>query len=80
MVSINSVQLTQAWAAEKRGAAGVILYTDPQQYAPLGEDAVYPNTVYMPASGVQAGTVLLADGDPLTPFYPSVGESETNVT
>ncbi|XP_042894430.1 putative N-acetylated-alpha-linked acidic dipeptidase isoform X2 [Penaeus japonicus] len=61
-----------AWAAEKRGAAGVILYTDPQQYAPLGEDAVYPNTVYMPASGVQAGTVLLADGDPLTPFYPSV--------
>lgn len=35
---------------------------------------MYPKTVYMPGSGVQAGTVLLTDGDPLTPFYPAVGE------
>ncbi|XP_047497412.1 N-acetylated-alpha-linked acidic dipeptidase 2-like isoform X1 [Penaeus chinensis] len=64
-----------AWAAERRGAAGVILYTDPQQYAPMGEDAVYPKTVYMPGSGVQVGTVLLTDGDPLTPFYPAVASA-----
>lgn len=50
-----------------------MLYSDPQQYAPLGEDTVYPDTVYMPGSAVPAGTVYLMDGDPLTPFYPSVG-------
>ncbi|ROT78135.1 hypothetical protein C7M84_003149 [Penaeus vannamei] len=61
-----------ASTAERQGAAGVLLYSDPQQYAPLGEDTVYPGTVYMPGSAVPAGTVYLMDGDPLTPFYPSV--------
>ena len=61
--------------AEDYGAVGVILYSDPQDYAPSGTDdnCCYPNTVMMPDSAVPAGTVYLRDGDPLTPFYPSVG-------
>ena len=29
----------------------------------------------MPDTAVQAGTVYLLNGDPLTPFYPSTGKS-----
>lgn len=65
--------LAQVQSAERRGAAAVLLYGDPQQYAPFGEDAVYPNTVYLPPSGAPSGTVYINDGDPLTPFYPATG-------
>ncbi|XP_050737432.1 N-acetylated-alpha-linked acidic dipeptidase 2-like isoform X1 [Eriocheir sinensis] len=58
-------------SAERRGAVAVLLYGDPQQYAPFGEDAVYPNTVYLPPSGAPSGSVYMYDGDPLTPFYPA---------
>ena len=63
----------QASMAESRGAAGVIFYTDPADYAVMGTESVYPDTVMMPPTGVQLGTVKLTDGDPLTPFYPSIG-------
>lgn len=58
--------------AEKLGAIGVILYPDPEQYASAGEDNVYPDTVFMPGTAAPSGSVYLGDGDPLTPFYPSV--------
>ncbi|KAF2350347.1 PA domain, partial [Trinorchestia longiramus] len=58
--------------AEELGAAGVLLYTDPADYALDGPDSVYPQSVMMPPSGTQLGTVKLTDGDPLTPFYPSI--------
>ena len=62
-------------AAEIRGAIGVILYPDPQQYAQEGRERVYPHTVYMPGSAAPFGTTYVDDGDPLTPFYPSIGEN-----
>ena len=56
------------------GAIGVILYSDPEQVAPNGTDpdSVYPNTVYLPPSGIQRGSVMEAEGDPLSPTWTSV--------
>lgn len=56
--------------AEERGAAGVILYTDPQDAAPLGPEATYPKTVYAPPGSTQLGSLSL-QGDLLTPGYPA---------
>ena len=55
------------------GAVGVIMYTDPAQVAPRGTDpaSVYPNTFFLPPSGVQRGTTFI-DADPLSPSWPSV--------
>ena len=58
--------------AQEYGAAGVVLYTDPEDYAPEGY-GVYPDSVMMPSTGAQFGTVRLSDGDLMTPFYPSIG-------
>ncbi|XP_069168816.1 putative N-acetylated-alpha-linked acidic dipeptidase [Procambarus clarkii] len=58
--------------AEERGALGVVVYSDPADYAPAGPDFVYPHSSYMPPSASPFGTVKLGDGDPLTPFYPSI--------
>ncbi|XP_018022981.1 glutamate carboxypeptidase 2 homolog, partial [Hyalella azteca] len=58
--------------AERRGALGLILFSDPSDYAPRGSEAVYPHTVMMPPSAVPLGTAKLTDGDPLTPFYPAI--------
>uniref|UniRef100_A0A914XW32 Uncharacterized protein n=1 Tax=Plectus sambesii TaxID=2011161 RepID=A0A914XW32_9BILA len=56
-------------AAQSRGAIGVILYHDPQDYV-IG-NATFPDTVFLPPSGAQRGSVMTDDGDPLTPFYPA---------
>lgn len=61
--------------AERQGALGLVLYSDPQQYAPLGEEQVYPDTVYLPPTGAAAGSVFIDDGDPLTRFYPAIGKN-----
>ena len=46
------------------------------QYSPLiGQDpaSVYPNTMFLPESGVERGAVMItADGDPLSPGRASV--------
>ncbi|CAF1456898.1 unnamed protein product [Rotaria sordida] len=59
--------------AQYFGAIGAILYNDPADYAPFGTtaDQVYDQKWYMPPSGAQRGSVLILDGDPLTPIYPS---------
>ncbi|XP_042865752.1 N-acetylated-alpha-linked acidic dipeptidase 2-like [Penaeus japonicus] len=57
--------------AEAHGAAGVILYTDPQDAAPLGPEATYPSTVYAPPGSTQLGSLSL-QGDLLTPGYPAI--------
>ena len=57
------------------GAIGVIMYTDPEQVAPNGTDpdSVYPNTIFLPPSGIQRGNVLTTiKGDPLSPTWSSV--------
>ncbi|XP_077970867.1 putative N-acetylated-alpha-linked acidic dipeptidase isoform X2 [Styela clava] len=58
--------------AEQYNCSGLILYSDPKDYAVKGR-GVYPNDWYLPGTGAQRGTVKQADGDSLTPFYPSIG-------
>lgn len=59
--------------AAKYGAIGVILYSDPADYSESGNEAVFPDSWWLPGTGVQRGTVMMGDGDPLTPGYPAVG-------
>ena len=51
------------------------MYNDPFDYAPFGTspDKVYDQKWYMPPTGAQRGSSYTANGDPLTPFYPSTG-------
>ncbi|KAG0725840.1 N-acetylated-alpha-linked acidic dipeptidase 2 [Chionoecetes opilio] len=58
--------------AEDQGARGLLLFSDPSDYAPEGPDFVYPHSYFMPPSAAPFGTTKLVDGDPLTPFYPAV--------
>ena len=71
---IFSISNLKVASAERRGAAGVILYSDPKDVAPSGSNFTYPNSVLMPKTAAQAGSVYLNNGDPQTPFYPSTGK------
>jgi N-acetylated-alpha-linked acidic dipeptidase len=61
----------KAREAEKNGAIGLIIYSDPAEdgYA-RGE--VYPKGRMRPPHGVQRGSVFNGNGDPTTPDYPSL--------
>ncbi|TLS38621.1 M28 family peptidase [Pseudalkalibacillus caeni] len=53
--------------AEQRGAAGVLLYSDPEDYV---HGPVYPEGPWLPEDGIQRGSILYIfnyPGDPLTP-------------
>ena len=60
----------KAREAEKHGALGLIIYSDP---ADDGYDRgdVYPEGPMRPRQGVQRGSVMNPNGDPSTPGYPS---------
>lgn len=58
--------------AEKRGAAGVLFYSDPKDFAQQGPDDVYPHSWWMPDMAAQLGTIKVKGGDPSTPYYPSI--------
>ncbi|KAM9320565.1 putative N-acetylated-alpha-linked acidic dipeptidase [Gastrophryne carolinensis] len=62
--------------AEKAGAIGIILYSDPADYCAPGVDP-YPNGWNLPGGGVQRGNVLNLNGagDPLTPGYPATEDA-----
>ena len=51
----------------------MILYTDPYDYSSPTENSSYPDSWWLPGTGVQRGIVKTGDGDPETPFYPSLG-------
>lgn len=68
------VDLFEAQFAEESGALGVVCFSDPADFALQGRDFVYPLSVWMPGMAVESGSIMLDDGDPLTPFYPSLGE------
>lgn len=57
--------------AHSYGAIGAILYSDPADYAMEGgeEENTYPNKAWLPASGVQRGSLytMPGSGDPQTP-------------
>ena len=57
-----------------QGASGVLIYTDPAQFAPEGAENTFPRSWWLPDTGTQRGSSKYATGpgDPLTPGYPSV--------
>ena len=60
--------------AQKRGAKGVLIYSDPGDDGYARGD-VYPNGPYRPPSSLQRGSVQflsLGPGDPSTPGLPSI--------
>ena len=52
----------------------MILFSDPADVAAEGteKEKVYPNTFWLPSTGMQRGSLILTDGDPQTPNYPSI--------
>lgn len=66
----KSVQVAQA---TRHGAIGIIIYSDPADYSDNQTENVYPESMWLPPSGAQRGTVIKTDGDPLTPGYPATG-------
>ncbi len=60
--------------AAKFGCAALIIFSDPAEAAQEGTEPehVYPESFWLPGTGVQRGSLALADGDPLTPNWPSV--------
>lgn len=61
----------KARLAEERGAAALVLYSDPDDDGYVQGD-VYPEGPWRPWSGVQRGSVLDGAGDPGTPDGPSL--------
>lgn len=61
----------KAREAERHGAAGLIMYSDPENDGYFRGD-VYPAGPMRPAGGIQRGSVMNTNGDPTTPGYASV--------
>jgi N-acetylated-alpha-linked acidic dipeptidase len=62
----------KAREAQRRGAAGLIMYSDPQDDGYVRGD-IYPRGPMRPWGGVQRGSVLNdLNGDPTTPDHPSL--------
>jgi N-acetylated-alpha-linked acidic dipeptidase len=59
--------------AEANGAAGLIIFTDPEDSG-YTKGLVYPEGPYYNESTIQRGSLLTTDftGDPLTPFEPAL--------
>ncbi len=61
----------KAREAEARGAAGLVLYSDPQDDGFFKGD-VYPRGLMRPEQAVQRGSLYNGRGDPSTPGWPSL--------
>lgn len=64
----------KAYAAEQRGAAGILIYSDPADDG-AQKGKTYPNGPWGPESHIQRGGIVydfLVPGDPLTPGWPSL--------
>jgi len=61
----------KAREAQKRGAVGLIVYSDPYDDGYFRGD-VYPKGPMRPAAGIQRGSMMNGNGDPTTPSWPSV--------
>jgi N-acetylated-alpha-linked acidic dipeptidase len=70
----GSFRGVKAQQAEKRGAVGVIIYSDPEDDG-FKRGPVYPDGPWRPADGIQRGSIQYIfnyPGDPLTPGVASV--------
>lgn len=63
----------QAKLGQRFGCIGMIIFSDPADFAPRGGAPVYPDGPNLPPGGVQRGSVQIRAGDPLTPDLPSIG-------
>ena len=61
----------KAREAQKRGAVGLIVYSDPQDDGFFRGD-VYPKGPMRNADGIQRGSMMNGNGDPTTPSWSSV--------
>ena len=64
----------KALTAQQRGAAGILIYSDPADDG-AGKGAIYPNGPWGPESHIQRGGIVydfMVPGDPLTPGWASV--------
>lgn len=61
----------KAREAQKRGAVGLIVYSDPQDDGYFRGD-VYPKGPMRNADGIQRGSMMNGNGDPTTPSWASV--------
>lgn len=64
----------KALTAQQRGAAGILIYSDPEDDG-AGKGAVYPKGPWGPESHIQRGAIVydfMIPGDPLTPGWPSI--------
>lgn len=57
--------------AQQFNMTGIVMFTDPSDFN-IDDTSVYPDSWWMPPTGVQRGTVG-TDGDVLTPLYPATG-------
>ena len=64
----------KAREAEKHGAVGLIIYSDPADDGYVRGD-VYPVGPMRPSHGIQRGSVMNPNGDPSTPGYPSTANA-----
>ena len=62
---------SQAHQAQMFGCKGLLIYSDPLDYAPEGVK-VYPDGPALPEYGVQRGSLLMRNGDVLSPNIPSI--------
>ena len=76
-VNINQTVSPQLHEAQKSGALGLILYSDPADYAVDRDVEKFPKTWWLPSSGIQRGSTSLDKGGQLTPGYPAKGRSYT---
>lgn len=63
--------------ANNAGCIGVLIYSDPRDYAKEGVEPenTFPNTRYLPETGVQRGSLFAAAGDPLTPGWAATSDA-----
>jgi len=59
--------------AQRFGVVGIVFFNDPRESAREGRNFTFPQSWWMPGLGVESGTLFDLEGDPLTPFYPSIG-------
>jgi N-acetylated-alpha-linked acidic dipeptidase len=65
----------KAREAEKHGAVGLMIYSDPADDGYARGD-VYPVGPMRPSQGIQRGSVMNSNGDPSTPGYPSTSNAK----
>jgi len=65
----------KAREAEKHGALGLLIYSDPADDGYVRGD-VYPAGPMRPSHGIQRGSVMNPNGDPSTPGYPSTANAK----